>query len=171
MCDGYLNFVYVVLSTSSLPLHPLNHRPSFPLGFSARAFYTRYDHYEFRATYQTYPKECKKSNGLTHVKKVFRNLKHCLTSAPVLALPSSSSGYAVHCDATRVELGCVLMQHGKVIVIQLVKEARNELSHARSRNGRGCVCIKNLVALSVCGNLQESTRTIRARNRYSNKRT
>ncbi|WMV13817.1 hypothetical protein MTR67_007202 [Solanum verrucosum] len=35
-----------------------------------------------------------------------------LTSAPVLALPEGSEGYAVYCDASGVGLGCVLMQHG-----------------------------------------------------------
>ncbi|KAH0773846.1 hypothetical protein KY290_010983 [Solanum tuberosum] len=38
-----------------------------------------------------------------------------LTSAPVLTLPDGSEGYAVYCDASGVGLGCVLMQHGKVI--------------------------------------------------------
>ncbi|XP_057416627.1 uncharacterized protein LOC130711144 [Lotus japonicus] len=47
--------------------------------------------------------------------KSFQKLKECLTSAPVLALPSGGGGYAVYCDASRVGFGCVLMQHGKVI--------------------------------------------------------
>ncbi|KAH0645082.1 hypothetical protein KY284_032966 [Solanum tuberosum] len=38
-----------------------------------------------------------------------------LTSTPVLALPEGSEGYAVYCDASGFRLGCVLMQHGKVI--------------------------------------------------------
>ena len=37
-------------------------------------------------------------------------LKSCLTSAPVLALPSFGSGYVVYCDASRVGLSCLLMQ-------------------------------------------------------------
>ena len=56
----------------------------------------------------------------------FHNLKDCLTSAPVLALPSGSGGYTVYCDASRVGLGCVLMQHGKVIAYASRQLKRHE---------------------------------------------
>ncbi|WMV58951.1 hypothetical protein MTR67_052336 [Solanum verrucosum] len=46
----------------------------------------------------------------------FLELKDRLTSTPVLALPESSEGYTVYCDASDVMLGCVLMQHGKVFL-------------------------------------------------------
>ncbi|PNX84930.1 hypothetical protein L195_g040995, partial [Trifolium pratense] len=39
----------------------------------------------------------------------FQKLKQCLTSAHVLALPTSDGGYLVYCDASRVGLGSVLM--------------------------------------------------------------
>jgi hypothetical protein len=42
-------------------------------------------------------------------------LKQRLTTTPILAVASGSGGYIVYCDALRVGLGCVLMQHGKVI--------------------------------------------------------
>ena len=45
----------------------------------------------------------------------FLLLKELLTSAPVLTLPSGDEGYTVYCDASRIGLGCVLMQNGKVI--------------------------------------------------------
>ncbi|XP_060182527.1 uncharacterized protein LOC132612230 [Lycium barbarum] len=45
----------------------------------------------------------------------FRKLKKALTMAPVLTLPTGEEGYSVYCDASRVGLGCVLMQGGKVI--------------------------------------------------------
>ncbi|KAL0294537.1 UNVERIFIED_CONTAM: Transposon Ty3-G Gag-Pol polyprotein [Sesamum calycinum] len=45
----------------------------------------------------------------------FEELKKRLTSAPILALPSGDGGYVVYTDASRQGLGCVLMQHGKVI--------------------------------------------------------
>ena len=38
-----------------------------------------------------------------------------LTSAPVLTLPKCGENYTIYCDASRVGLGCVLMQGGKVI--------------------------------------------------------
>ena len=34
---------------------------------------------------------------------------------PVLTLPEDTQGFVVYCDASRVGLGCVLMQNGKVI--------------------------------------------------------
>ena len=46
----------------------------------------------------------------------FQTLKERLTSAPILALPTLGAGYVIFSDASRVGLGCVLMQQGKVIV-------------------------------------------------------
>ncbi|KAL0302541.1 UNVERIFIED_CONTAM: Retrovirus-related Pol polyprotein from transposon.6 [Sesamum calycinum] len=45
----------------------------------------------------------------------FKELKKRLTLAPIFALLSQDGGYMVYTDASRQELGCVLMQHGKVI--------------------------------------------------------
>jgi len=45
----------------------------------------------------------------------FKELKKKFTTAPVLALPSGTKGFVVYSDASRKGLGCVLMQHGKVI--------------------------------------------------------
>ena len=45
----------------------------------------------------------------------FRELKEHLTTAPVLALPNGIDGYVVYCDASRISLGCVLMQNNRVI--------------------------------------------------------
>ena len=47
--------------------------------------------------------------------KSFAELKTRLTTTPVLTLPEGSDGYVIYCDASRVGLGCVLMQRGKVI--------------------------------------------------------
>ena len=47
--------------------------------------------------------------------KSFQELKARLTMTPVLTLPEGIDGFVVYCDASRIELGCVLMQHGKVI--------------------------------------------------------
>lgn len=62
----------------------------------------------------------------------FQKLKECLISAPILALPTSGGGYVVYCDASRVGLGCVLMQHGKVIAYasrQLKRHEQNYPTH------------------------------------------
>ena len=45
----------------------------------------------------------------------FQELKQRLVSAPVLTIPSSSGGFVIYSDASRKGLGCVLMQHGKVV--------------------------------------------------------
>nr|GFB30596.1 putative reverse transcriptase domain-containing protein [Tanacetum cinerariifolium] len=47
--------------------------------------------------------------------KSFEELKQHLVSAPVLTLPSDSGGFQIYSDASKKGLGCVLMQHGKVI--------------------------------------------------------
>ena len=62
----------------------------------------------------------------------FQKLKECLISAPILALPTSGGGYVVYCDASRVGLGGVLMQHGKVIAYasrQLKRHEQNYPTH------------------------------------------
>ncbi|GJY80983.1 reverse transcriptase domain-containing protein [Tanacetum coccineum] len=45
----------------------------------------------------------------------FQTLKDKLCNAPVLALPDRPEDFVVYCDASRIGLGCVLMQRGKVI--------------------------------------------------------
>ena len=45
----------------------------------------------------------------------FQELKRRLVSAPILTIPSGSGGFTIYSDASRKGLGCVLMQHGKVV--------------------------------------------------------
>ena len=45
----------------------------------------------------------------------FQELKRRLTTAPVLTLPSGMEGFVIYSDASKKGLGCVLMQHGRVI--------------------------------------------------------
>ncbi|KAL0415856.1 UNVERIFIED_CONTAM: Retrovirus-related Pol polyprotein from transposon [Sesamum latifolium] len=59
----------------------------------------------------------------------FEELKKRLTSAPVLALPSGDGGYVVYTDASRQGLGCVLMQHGKVIAYALRQLRPHEMNY------------------------------------------
>nr|GFC41679.1 putative reverse transcriptase domain-containing protein [Tanacetum cinerariifolium] len=47
--------------------------------------------------------------------KSFKELKRRLVSSPVLTLPSGTGGYQIYSDASKKGLGCILMQHGKVI--------------------------------------------------------
>ncbi|KAL0556791.1 hypothetical protein IC582_005308 [Cucumis melo] len=46
----------------------------------------------------------------------FQELKKRLVTAPILALPVTGKDYVIYCDASRLGLGCVLMQDGNVIV-------------------------------------------------------
>ena len=59
----------------------------------------------------------------------FQKLKDCLTTAPVLALPTDQGGMIMYCDASRVGLGCVLMQNGKVIAYASRQLRRHELNY------------------------------------------
>ena len=45
----------------------------------------------------------------------FQELKKRLVSAPILVLPDSGGNFVIYSDASHKGLGCVLMQHGKVI--------------------------------------------------------
>ena len=45
----------------------------------------------------------------------FQELKIRLVTAPVLALPNDQGNFIIFNDASQKGLGCVLMQHGKVI--------------------------------------------------------
>ena len=59
-------------------------------------------------------------------------LKNRVISTPVLTLSEGIKGFVVCCDASRVGLGCVLMQHGKVIayaIRQLKVHERNYPTH------------------------------------------
>ena len=47
--------------------------------------------------------------------KSFDTLKQALISAPVLAVPSGSGEFVLYTDASKLGLGAVLMQHGRVI--------------------------------------------------------
>ncbi|WMV25700.1 hypothetical protein MTR67_019085 [Solanum verrucosum] len=62
----------------------------------------------------------------------FQTLKDKLVSAPILSLPDGLEGFVVYCDASRVGLGCVLMQNGKVIAYasrQLKVHEKNYPTH------------------------------------------
>ena len=45
----------------------------------------------------------------------FQQLKYCLTHAPVLTLLDDNGNFEIYSDASLSGLGCVLMQHGRVI--------------------------------------------------------
>ncbi|GJS01475.1 putative reverse transcriptase domain-containing protein [Tanacetum coccineum] len=59
--------------------------------------------------------KCKTFNWGEEQELTFQTLKDKLCNAPVLALPDKPKDFVVYCDASRIGLGCVLMQRGKVI--------------------------------------------------------
>ncbi|WMV59516.1 hypothetical protein MTR67_052901 [Solanum verrucosum] len=59
-------------------------------------------------------------------------------------------GFAVYCGASRVGLGCVLMQNGKVITYasRQLKVHEKKLSNPRSSVGCRSICFENMGSLS-----------------------
>ena len=49
----------------------------------------------------------------------FQKLKTLLTTALIFTLPVEGEGFVLYCDASRIGLGCILMQKGKVLAYAL----------------------------------------------------
>ncbi|KAI3678514.1 hypothetical protein L6452_37809 [Arctium lappa] len=65
-------------------------------------------------------------------KEAFGKLKESLSSAPVLSLPNDTERFVIYSDASKLGLGCVLMQDGKVIAYasrQLKEHEKNYPTH------------------------------------------
>ncbi|KAH0697968.1 hypothetical protein KY289_015450 [Solanum tuberosum] len=83
--------------------------------------------------------------------KSFSKLKTRLTTTLVLTLPEDSDGYVIYCDTSKVGLGCVLMQRGKVIVYasrQLKVHEKNYPTHDLEL--AAMMCSQTIRAFSVC---------------------
>jgi hypothetical protein len=61
-----------------------------------------------------------------HCDEAFQTLKKLLTTSPILAQPDITKSFDVYCDASGTELGCVLMQEGRVIVYSSRQLRRHE---------------------------------------------
>ena len=80
----------------------------------------------------TLTQKSKKFEWSEACERSFKILKDRLTSALVLTLPEGTKGFVVYYDASRVGLGCVLMQHEKVVAYvsrQLKVHERNYPTH------------------------------------------
>ncbi|GJR24921.1 putative reverse transcriptase domain-containing protein [Tanacetum coccineum] len=64
---------------------------------------------------RTPTEKCKTFDWGEEQDMAFQTLKDRLCNAPVLALSDGPEDFVVYYDASRIELGCVLMQRGKVI--------------------------------------------------------
>jgi hypothetical protein len=60
-------------------------------------------------------KKDKKFEWTPKCEESFQELKKWLVTAPVLTMPDITKSFDVYCDASKLGLGCVLMQEGKVI--------------------------------------------------------
>ena len=47
--------------------------------------------------------------------KAFQELQRSLTLDPIMIVLEQGQRYTVYCDASKGELGCVLMQSGRVV--------------------------------------------------------
>ncbi|RVX20828.1 Transposon Ty3-I Gag-Pol polyprotein [Vitis vinifera] len=106
-------------------------------------FRTRYGHYKFLVmpfdnilVYSKSREEYERHLSLIlqtlKDKQLFQELKNILVTAPILTIPLGSGGFVVYSDASRQGLGCVLMQHGKVVAYasrQLKPYERNYPTH------------------------------------------
>ncbi|VVA39016.1 PREDICTED: retrotransposon, partial [Prunus dulcis] len=61
--------------------------------------------------------------------KSFNELKTRLTTAPVLTLPDDSGNFVIYSDASQQGLGCVLMQHGRVIAYASRHLKKHEMNY------------------------------------------
>ena len=59
----------------------------------------------------------------------FQTLNKNLTSAPVLTLPEGNEGFEVYSDASYQGLGCVLMQHKRVVAYASRQLKKHELNY------------------------------------------
>ncbi|KAL5570641.1 hypothetical protein UlMin_027216 [Ulmus minor] len=60
-------------------------------------------------------KKGKKYEWTEKCEESFQELKRRLTSAPILMIPNGEEGFVIYSDASKIGLGAVLMQNGKVI--------------------------------------------------------
>ena len=60
-------------------------------------------------------KKDKKFEWTQKCEESFQELKKRLTLTPILIMPDVTKSFDVYCDASRLGLGCVLMQEGKVV--------------------------------------------------------
>ncbi|KAI5343048.1 hypothetical protein L3X38_010924 [Prunus dulcis] len=70
-----------------------------------------------------------KFEWLDECEESFNELKTRLTTALALTLPDDSGNFVIYSDASRQGLGCVLMQHGKVIAYASRQLKKHELNY------------------------------------------
>ena len=77
----------------------------------------------------TLTQKSKKFEWSEAFEKRFQMFKERLTSALMFTLPEGTKGFVVYCDASDVGIGCVLIQHGKLIAYASRKLNVNERNY------------------------------------------
>ncbi|KAJ0537730.1 putative nucleotidyltransferase, Ribonuclease H [Helianthus annuus] len=87
--------------------------------------------------------------------KSFEALKQKLVSTPILTLPSGIGGFDIYSDASKKGLGCVLMQHGKIIAYASRQLKPYEVNYPTYDLELAAVvfCTQDLEALFVWGDM------------------
>ena len=112
------------------PLSPIDIRSFLGLAGYFRRFVDGFE--SIASPLTTLTQKCKKFEWSEACERNFQMLKDRLTFAPVMTLPEGTKDFVVYSDASRVGLGCVIMQHGKVIAYasrKLKVHERNYLTH------------------------------------------
>ncbi|XP_073064120.1 uncharacterized protein [Primulina eburnea] len=91
----------------------------------------------------------------------FVELKQRLTSAPVLTIPSGVGGFTVHTDASHQGLGCVLMQHGRVVAYA----SRQLKPHESKYPAEPELFVKIIEAQRLDQSIQKSVELVRSGHR------
>ncbi|GJT83466.1 putative reverse transcriptase domain-containing protein [Tanacetum coccineum] len=73
--------------------------------------------------------KCKAFDWGEEQELAFQTLKDKLCNAPILALHNRPEDFVVYCDASRIGLGCVLMQRGKCRWIELFSDYDSEIRY------------------------------------------
>jgi len=60
----------------------------------------------------------------------FEEFNKRLTTTPALVLPDLSKSFSIYCDASRLGLGCVLMQEGRVVAYACRQLRKHELNYS-----------------------------------------
>ncbi|GKA04316.1 reverse transcriptase domain-containing protein, partial [Tanacetum coccineum] len=86
----------------------------------------------------------------------FQTLKDKLCNAPVLALLDGQKDFVVYCDASRIGLGCVLMQRGRVISYASRQLKIHEENYTTHDLELGAV----VFALKICRHYMYGTKSV-----------
>ena len=71
-----------------------------------------------------------KFNWTSDCEAAFQQLKALLTTAPILTQPDVAKPFDVYCDASGTDLGCVLMQEGRVVAYASQQWRKHEEHYA-----------------------------------------